>query len=144
MAVDLRLIEYFRTTVKDQPGEGLAVLSALATEGVNLVAFTAIPHGQTETQLMLFPESAPALVGCAARTGIPLDGPHRAIFVTGDDELGAIADIHRILAHADLNIIASTGLADRCGTFGYIIHLREADIAAASHVLAGAFTPVSA
>lgn len=143
MAVDFRLIEYFRTTVTDQPGEGFEVLSALASEGVNLVAFTAIPHGQTETQLTLFPESATALVRCASRTGIPLDGPHRAIFVKGDNELGAIAEIHRILAHADLNVVASTGLADSCGTFGYIIHLREADIAAASQVLADAFTALS-
>ncbi len=140
MALNVHPIEYFRTTVKDQPGEGFAVLSALAAEGVNLVAFTAVPHGQTETQLTLFPASAGALVTCAARAGIPLDGPHRAILVEGDDELGAVAEIHRILARADLNVVASTGLADGRGAFGYVIHLREADISTAAEVLADAFT----
>ncbi len=43
MASDIRRIEYFRTTVRDEPGAGFTVLSALRSQGVNLVAFTAIP-----------------------------------------------------------------------------------------------------
>ena len=140
MAFNIRVIEYFHATVKDEPGEGFALLSALASESVNLVAFTAVPHGSTETQLTLFPESTTALARAAASVGIPLDGPRRALLVQGDDELGAIAEIHRNLAQAGLNVIASTGLADTCGTFGYIIHLRQAEIDDAAQVLADAFT----
>lgn len=140
MAFSIRTIEYFRATVKDEPGEGFALLSALASESVSLVAFTAVPHGTAETELTLFPESATALTRAAASIGIPLDGPHRALFVQGDNELGAAAEIHRVLAQAGVNVIASTGLADTCRTFGYLIHLREADIPSAVRVLGEAFT----
>ncbi len=141
MAFNIRAIDYFRATVKDEPGEGFALLSALASEGVNLIAFNGVPLGATGTQLTLFPDSAAALARAAAAIRIPLDGPRRALLVQGDDELGAIAEIHRILAQAGLNVIASSGLADTRGTFGYIIHMRDADIDVAAHVLADAFTP---
>lgn len=141
MAFSIRSIEYFHATVKDEPGEGFALLSALASEGVNLMAFNAVPLGAKDTQLTLFPDSSAALTRAAAAIRIPLDGPHRALLVLGDDKLGAFAEVHRIIAQAGLNVIASSGLADTRGTFGYIIHLRNAEIDLAAQVLAGAFTP---
>ena len=39
MRATIRAVEYFYTNVQDQPGEGHRVLSALAAEGVDLVAF---------------------------------------------------------------------------------------------------------
>ena len=140
MAFSIRKIDYFRATVKDEPGEGSALLSALASEGVNLIAFNAVPLGAMKTELTLFPDSSAALTRAAAAIRIHLDGPQRAILVQGDDKLGAFAEVHRIIAQAGLNVIASSGLADSRHTFGYIIHLRQAEIDTAAQVLAGAFT----
>jgi len=118
MAFKIRRVEYFHTTVVDQPGEAYKVLSALASLGVNLLAFTAVPVGPDSTQLTLFPEDRAKMVNEAKKAGMALDGPHRAILLQGDDELGALAGIHRELAHAGLNVVAATGVADGRGAFG--------------------------
>jgi hypothetical protein len=135
MAVDIRRLEYFRTIVKDEPGEGFNVLSAFASQGVNLLAFTAVPVGANETELTLYPESSLALSHASRASGMSLDGPHPALLVQGDDELGAIASLHRRLAGAGLNVVSATGLTDGRGSFGYIIHMRPADVGRAAAVL---------
>jgi hypothetical protein len=139
MAFSIRRIEYFRTIVSDEPGEGFTVLSTLASQGVNLLAFTGIPLGDKRTELTLYPESASALTRAAAAASMPLDAPLTALLVEGDDELGALAGIHRALARAHVNVIAATGVADGRGAFGYVIHPHPADVDRAAEVL-GAFS----
>jgi hypothetical protein len=135
MAFSIQRIEYFRTIVSDELGEGFTVLSTLASQGVNLLAFTGIPLGDQRTELTLYPETASAFGRAAAAAGMQLEGPHPALLVQGDDELGALAGIHRVLARAVLNVIAATGVADGRGSFGYVIHMRPADVDRAADVL---------
>jgi hypothetical protein len=104
------------------------LLSQLARSGVNLLAFSAVPAGIEHTQLMLFPESVEALLRTAASTGLVLTGPQHAMLIQGDDELGALADVHRRLFDAEINVYASTGVADGQGGFGYVLFLRSEDI----------------
>lgn len=139
MGSDIRRIEYFRATVKDEPGSAFTVLSALSSQGVNLVAFTAIPIAVNETQLILFPDSSTSFSHAAATIRMAVDGPHPALLVQGDDALGAIAEIHGILADEDINVVAATGVADGRGTFGYVIHLRENDVDRAANLLRQSF-----
>jgi hypothetical protein len=139
MAFSIRRIDYFRTTISDDPGEGFAVLSTLASQGINLLAFTGVPLGDQRIEFTLYPESASAFARTAAAAGMQIDGPLPALLVQGDDELGALAGIHRVLARAQLNVIAATGVADGRGSFGYVIHMRAADVDRAADVL-GAFS----
>lgn len=139
MASDIRRIEYFRTTVKDEPGAAFTVLSALRSQGVNLLAFTAVPVGVKETQLILFPDSGTSFSHAAHTIRMDVDGPHAALMVQGDDALGAIAEIHGILADDGINVVSATGVADGRGAFGYVIHLRDADVDRAAHLLRQAF-----
>ena len=48
MAFKIRRVDYFYTTVKDEPGEAYKVLSLLASLGINLVAVTAVPFATHE------------------------------------------------------------------------------------------------
>jgi len=97
----------------------------LAELGVNLQAFTAVPAGPNHIQLTLFPEDSSRLGAESRRAGLELDGPHPAILVRGDDELGALAEVHRRLADASIAVFASSGMADGAGSFGYLIYVRE-------------------
>jgi hypothetical protein len=124
MAYKIRRAEYFYTTVQDQPGEGYGLLSQLAGLGVNLLAFTGVPVGPMRTQLTLFPEAPSKLVAAADKAGLSLDGPHPALLVQGDDELGALARIHEQLADAGVNVYASSGVTDGRGSFGYVLYVR--------------------
>jgi hypothetical protein len=126
MAFKISRADYFYCTVSDEPGEGYRLLSQLAEQGVNLLAFTAVPVGPAQTQFSIFPEDPRAAAAAAQSAGIKLDGPHSALLVQGDDELGAFADIHEKLAAADVNVFASSGVTDGKGSFGYVLYIRPA------------------
>src|SRR5262245_6230174 len=124
MAFMIRSVDDYNTTIDDEPGEAYRVLSQLALQGVNLLAFTGMPVGPMRTQLTLFPEDAARMSDAARKAGWSLDGPHAAFLVQGDDELGALAKIHDKLYEASVNVYASAGVADGRGAFGYILYVR--------------------
>ena len=124
MAFNIRRLDAFYTTVKDKPGEAYKLLSALSHLGINLLAFTAIPFGETHTQLTICPEDTSRLKTEAERAGIKLDGPQPVILVQGDDKLGALAHVHEKLFAANINIYASNGLTAGTGVYGYIIYVK--------------------
>ena len=136
MAFKIRRVEYFYTTVVDQPGEAYKLLSQLADVGINLLAFTAVPVGPIRTQLSLFPDDPARLSTEGKRIGMALDGPHRALLVQGDDELGALAEIHAKLYEAEVNVYASNGVTDGEGSYGYVVYVRPEEFERAAHALA--------
>ncbi|QQS48977.1 MAG: hypothetical protein IPM66_10305 [Acidobacteriota bacterium] len=124
MAFITKRAEYFYSTVKDEPGEAYQLLTLLAERGINLMAFTAVPIGPMNTQLSIFPDDVGKFVHEAKLAGLEIDGPHPAIMVQGDDELGALASVHRKLFEAKVNVYASMGVSDGKGSFGYLIYVR--------------------
>jgi hypothetical protein len=125
MSMTIRRVEYFHATVKDQPGEAYKLLSRLATDEVSLLAFNAVPVGPEQTQLVIFPESVASLARTAEKTGIILTGPQRAFLIQGDDQLGALVELHRKLADAKVNVYASSGVTDGRGGYGYVLYVRS-------------------
>ena len=67
--------------------------------------------------------------------GINVAGPHTALLVQGDDELGALADIHMRLFEANVNVSSATGVVDGTGSFGYVIYVRFNDYERAAKTL---------
>lgn len=135
MAFRIRRVDYFTTTVQDQPGEAYKLLSQLADLGLNLLAFTAVPVGPLRAQLTIFPEDSLKTADAARKAGLVLDGPHPALLVQGDDELGALARIHAKLYEAAVNIYASSGVADGRGSFGYVVYVKPDDYERAASAL---------
>jgi len=125
MSASITPVQYFYANVKDRPGEAYGFLSTLSGSGVNLLAFNAVPLGWNTTQLVLFPEDPGTLVRAAAASGLLLNGPERALLVQGDDELGALVDIHRRLFEASVNVLSSSGVTDGSGRYGYVIYIRS-------------------
>ena len=135
MAFRIRRAEYFYTTVEDRPGEAYELLKELAALGVNLLAMNGVPVGPDRTQLTLFPEEPARLVNAARQAGLPLDGPHRALLVQGDDEMGALAGVHAKLFHAGVNVFASNCVTDGRGAYGYVIYVRPEEYDRATKAL---------
>jgi hypothetical protein len=135
MAAKVRAVEYFNATVRDRPGAAYQVLQELAEKGVNLLAFSAVPVGPEYTHLVLFPAEGDRLLRFAAETGTVLTGPQCALLVQGDDELGALTDLHRRLYDAGVNVYASTGVTDGSGGFGYVLYVRKEEFDAATRCL---------
>lgn len=135
MAVTIQRVEYFNTNVRDRPGAAYEVLSHLSAADVNLLAFSAVPVGPDYTMLVLFPENVDMLARAAQELRLDLTGPNRAFMIQGDDKLGALADIHRALSEARINVYASNGVTDGRGGFGYVVYVRPEDFERASSVL---------
>ncbi len=124
MAIKIKKIEYFYCNIQDQPGESYKLLTLLAEVGVNLLAFTAVPSGLLNTQFTLFPEDSNKLIIEAKKASLSIQGPVPALLVQGDDELGALTDIHKKLFDAGVNVVASTAVTDGKGGFGNVIYIR--------------------
>jgi hypothetical protein len=122
-------------TVPDKPGAACHVLFQLAAADVNLYAFSAVPIGPENTQLVLFPQSIDALARGAEKAGFVLSGPNRAFLVQGDDQLGALVSIHEKLSESGINVYASSGVSDGSGGFGYVMYVKGDQIDEAVRVL---------
>ena len=135
MACQIRKVDYYYTSVVDQPGEAYKLLSVLADAGVNLCAFHAIPIGPSHSQLTLFPDDDFKMESVAQKSGLVLDGPHPAILVQGDCELSSLVEIHQKLYRADVNVFAANGISDGVGSYGYIIYIKSDDFKRAAEIL---------
>jgi hypothetical protein len=127
MAFRIRRADYYYVTLPDEPGHSYRLLSQLAELGINLLAFTGVPINPIRTQLTIFPEDPRKLESAAKKAGFDLEGPHRALLVQGDDELGALASIHDKLDRANVTVYASSGVTDGVGSFGYVLYVRPED-----------------
>ena len=135
MACNISRVEYFHTSVQDRPGEAYKMLSQLTRLGIGLLAFTAIPVGPTVTQLTIFPENPAIMKNEASRAGLYLEGPYPALLVQGDDQLGALADIHLKIYEAKVNVYSASGVSDGKGGFGYIVYVKAEDFEKAAIAL---------
>ncbi len=135
MPFTISSVEYYYANVRDELGAAYRVLSLLAERGVNLLAFTAVPSGPSLAQFTLVPEDPNRLVAEGRAVGLPLDGPHHALLVQGDDELGAFAGVHERLVEGGVDIYASTGVTDGRGSFGYLVYVREEQFEKAARAL---------
>ena len=136
MALNVRSVDYFYTRVEDKPGRAYELLAKLASEHVNLLAFSAVPYGANCVELTIFPDDSKKLTDAARTGGWNIAGPQHAFLIMGDDELGALAAIHLRLLDAKVNIYASTGVIDGKGGYGYVIYVKDADFPAAAKALA--------
>lgn len=136
MSCTIQKVQYYYVTVPDLPGEAYKLLNMLADRGINQLAFSAVPVGPNSTQLAIFPEEPLTFIHEAEAAGMITEGPHHAFLVRGDDELGALARLHRQLYEAGINIYATSGVTDGRGSYGYLIYVKADDYEKAAETLA--------
>lgn len=135
MADTIRSVDYYQTTVHEEPAAAYHLLARLADAGVNLLGFNAIPVGMHATQLVLFPADGDLLRRVVEGLGLAATGPHRALLVQGDDQLGVLAEIHRRLLEVGVHPYAASGLTDGRGGFAVVVHLRSDQVESATRAL---------
>ena len=136
MTFSVRTVEYFYTRVEEEPSRAYDFLARLASEEINLLAFSAVPFGPNQIELTIFPDRRDEFQRVAEKLGWTLIGPQHACLVQGDDHLGALAEIHSRLLNSGVSIYASTGVTDGEGHYGYVIYVKEEDHQAAARALA--------
>ncbi len=135
MAAKIRGVDYYYVVVEDRPGEAYRLLAELASADVNMLAFNAIPMGPGRTQLMVFPESPYDLARVAERVGAVLTGPQRAFLIQGDDQLGALVDIHKRLYDSGINVSCASGVTDGRDGYGYVVYVKNDEWETAARAL---------
>lgn len=124
MAYTARVVEYFYATVSAPTDEAYALIHSLSDLGVNFLALNSVPLGPSTTQLTMFPEDPRRLQATASRAHLTLEGPHSAVLVQGDDEIGALALVHERVKNHGVDVYATTGITDGRGGYGYILYVR--------------------
>jgi hypothetical protein len=141
MALTVRNAEYFYIRIEDSQAKAYELLAQMASAEVSLLAFSAVPYGPNHMELTIFPDRSQIFVELARKLGWETAGPQHAFLVQGDDNLGALADIQRMLIEAAVEIYASSGVTDGSGHFGYVIYFKEEDHARAARALEAVTAP---
>jgi hypothetical protein len=134
MADTVQRVEYFYVQVPNKAGEGVRYLSALSGAGVNLLAFSGFPEGRG-SQLDFVPADPAAFRSFAKRSKWKVTGPKRAFLLGGDDRVGLVADIHKKLADARINVTAIDAVCAGAGRYGAILGVAARDYAKAAALL---------
>ena len=127
-------IEYFYVTVPNKPGEGARLLGALQEGGINLLAFSGFPEGRG-SQLDFVPSDPAAFKQFARTAKWKVTGPKRALLCSGEDRVGVIAEMHRKLAEARINVTAIDAVCAGAGRYGAILWVAPRDSAKAAKLL---------
>ena len=134
MSDTVTLVDYYYTTVADRPGEGGRLLDALRDSGVNLLAFSGFPAGR-RSQIDFVPVDGAAFVAAAKAAKIKLSRPKKVFLVSGDDRVGAVADVCDRLAAAKINITAVDAVCAGAGRYGAMLWVKPRDVKKAARVL---------
>jgi len=134
MSETITMAQYFYLEAPDRPGEAARLLGALREAGVNLLALSGFPQGR-RAQVDLVPEDPARLRAVARRHGWKLTGPKRVFRITGEDRVGAMAEVAEKLAAAKINIVATQAVATGPGVFGALLWVPPADVRRAAKAL---------
>jgi len=134
MSNTLRRVDYFYVMVPNRAGQGAKIMSALAAEGVNLLAFSGFPSGG-KAQLDLMPDDSAKLRKAAKKLGLKLSKRKTGFLYHGDDRVGAMNNILKKLADAKINVVAVDAVGSGKGRFGAIFWVRPNAVAKAAKTL---------
>ena len=127
MSSQVKEVEYYYAVVADVPGESRRLLDFLSEKKVNLLALTAFPIGDGDSQIDFIPVDPDQLKQVATDADISLVGPKKAFLIQGEDKIGTLYDFHLKLSNTGVNIHACNGAVDGTGRFGYVIWVNPLD-----------------
>jgi hypothetical protein len=130
----IRKVSYFAMDVADKPGEAARVLTVLSQAGVNLLAFSGFPRGR-RSQLDFIPEDAELFRKALSVARLKVQAKKTGFLVQGDDRPGAVAEVLRKLADANINVTAVDGVSAGGGRWGAILWVKPQSVNKAARVL---------
>ena len=125
--INIRQIDYYYLSVPDKPGEGARILAALKEAGVNLLGVSAFPHGARRSQLDLIPEDSAALTKAAKAAKLKLSTKKSGFLIQGEDRRGAVADVVKRLAEADVNVTSVQVFCAGASRYGGMLWVKAPD-----------------
>jgi hypothetical protein len=134
MADKIRRVDYFSFESDDKPGEGARVLGKLKDARVNLLSFVAFPIGGQKAQLTVLPEKTDAFVAAARSAGLTTSAKKECFLVQGEDRVGAVYDVLKRLADANINCTAANANS-AAGGYSMVVFVKLTDLGPAAKAL---------
>jgi hypothetical protein len=135
MPDEIKRVDYYYASVPDKPGEGARILTALRDAGVNLLGVSAFPHGARRSQLDLIPEDSAACAKAARSAGLKLSAKKRGFLIEGEDRAGAVAEVVKRLAEANINVTSVQVFCAGSGRYGGMLWVKAPDLRKAAKAL---------
>ena len=129
-------LELYSVTVSNKPGKGARLLAAFKEAGVNFIGVWGYPVGKSKSRIDLVAEDPVLLKKIAKKLEIDLGKKETVFHVSGEDRLGAVAEILEKLAEKDINIYAAQALCAGEKRFGLLIQVDPESVKKAAKVLA--------
>lgn len=133
MADRLRKVDYYYVMVPNTAGQGAKILSGLAAEGVNLLAFSGFPS-KGKGQLDLVPENGAKFRRAARKMKLKLSKRKTGFLLQGSDRVGAMTRPLKTLAAAKISVTAMDAVAGG-GRFAAIFWVKPKNVAKAARLL---------
>jgi len=134
MSDTVRKVDYYYVVVPDKPGECAKVLSALAAQNINLLAFCGFPSAR-KGQLDLVPEDSAAFKLAAKTLKLKPSARKSGFLLQGDDRVGAMNETLDKLAGAKINVTAMTAVSSGNGRYGTIFWVKPEAVSRAARLL---------
>ncbi len=134
MSDTIRKVDYYYVVVANKPGEGAKVLSGLAAQGINLLAFSGFPSAR-KGQLDLVPEDSASFKLAAKTLKLKLSARKTAFLLQGDDRVGAMSETLGKLAGAKINVTAMDAVSSGAGRYGAIFWVKPEAVSRAAKLL---------
>jgi hypothetical protein len=133
MSDRVRKVDYFYVMVPNTAGQAEKVLSGLAAQGVNLLAFSGFPSGG-KGQLDLVPEKTATLTRAAKKLKLKLSKKKSGFLLQGDDRVGAMLKTLKTLSGAKINVTAMDAVVSG-NRFAAIFWVKPKNVAKAARLL---------
>jgi len=135
MADRVRKVNYCYAKVHSRAGRGAAVLDAIQSAGVDLLAFSGFPIGGGKAQLDLVAEDMAGVRRVARKNGWHLSKTKKAFLIQGEDRVGACNRQLQKLAEQKINVTAVDALAAGKGRYAMILWVKPKSYARAARIL---------
>jgi prephenate dehydratase len=136
-------VEYYSITVANKPGEAAKVLDVFKQAGINLLGFWGYPAGK-KSVLDIVPEKAADFAAAARKAKIKAGPRKQGYFISGEDRVGAVAEVLAELGSAGANVYACQALCAGAGRYGFFLEFEGPDLRKARKVLSSRATTQTA
>ncbi len=110
-------------------------MAALHSAGVNLIGVSAFPHGARRSQLDLIPADSPTFARAARAAGLKLSTKKSGFLIQGEDRPGAVAEVVKKLAEANVNVTSVQVFCAGSGRCGGMLWVKPTDLRKAAKSL---------
>ncbi len=135
MSYSARKVNYCYVTSSNRAGAAAAIMNALKSAGISLLAFSGFPGKGGKAQIDLVADKLSGIKRLAKKHGWKISKAKKGFLIQGADKTGAVAEPLSRLAKEKINVTAADAVAAGKGRYGMILWVKPKDYSRAAKAL---------